>query len=319
MKLSIDRSRIPILATLVAFVLLFLAASLRYPGFFSLWVIINLLGDNAFLGIIAVGMTFVIISGGIDLSVGALMALSSILLAVFIEVLGLPPCVAVAAVILIGALFGFASGTLIHFLALPAFLVTLVGMFLARGLALVVHIEAMAIHHPLYDTLTAAAVPLGGGLRIPITAVTFLAVVAAGTWALGHTRFGRNVYAVGGNEEAALLLGVAVARTKVGVYTLSGFCSALAGVIYTLYNSAGDSSAGIALELDAIAAVVVGGALLTGGVGSAIGTLMGVLIFGTIQTILNFEGTLNAGWTRVAIGGLLLVFITLQRFLLRKS
>jgi simple sugar transport system permease protein len=150
---------------------------------------------------------------------------------------------------------------------------------------------------------------------LPLTAMIFLVTLGAGIYLAHFTPFGRNVYALGGNEQSAVLMGLPVARTKVLVYALSGFCAALGGVVYSLYTVSGDPRAGIALELDAIAAVVIGGTLLTGGVGWVIGTLLGVLILGIIQTAINFEGTLNAGWTRVAVGLLLFAFIALQRLI----
>jgi len=129
--------------------------------------------------------------------------------------------------------------------------------------------------------------------------------------------FGRNVYAVGGNEEAAMLMGIPVGRTKVLVYALSGLCSSLAGVVFTFYGSSGNPSAAVGMELDAIAAVVVGGTLLSGGVGYVFGTLIGVLIFGIIQTGIVFDGRLSSWWTRVVIGALLLLFILLQKLFAR--
>jgi simple sugar transport system permease protein len=148
-----------------------------------------------------------------------------------------------------------------------------------------------------------------------VTAWIFLLIVALGVYLAKATRFGRNVYAVGGNETSALLMGLPVGRTKIGIYAFSGFCSALAGVVNTFYMQSGNASTGVGLELDAIAAVVIGGTLLSGGVGTVFGTFLGVLILGIIQTILTFEGTLSSWWTRIAIGLLLLVFILLQRMI----
>jgi len=195
--------------------------------------------------------------------------------------------------------------------------VTLAGMFFTRGLAQIVHLEALPISNPAYVAATGWGLPLAAGVRVPLTAFIFLGVLAIGLYLSVYTPFGRNVYAVGGNEEAALLMGLPVGRTKVGIYALSGFCSSLSGVVFALYSSSGNPSAGVGTELDAIAAVVIGGTLLTGGVGHVLGTLVGVLIFGIIQTGITFQGTLSSWWTKVAIGALLLLFVLLQRVLAR--
>jgi len=298
----------PIAATTLVFLLLYAAAALRYPGFFSLPVLLNLFCDNAFLGLAAIGMTFVILSGGIDLSVGAMIGLTSILLATLIGRAGVHPLAAIAVVLLAGAAFGATMGCLIHFFALPPFLITLAGMFLARGLAFVVSLETITIRHDFYNAIG------DFGYRVfPVTALLFLLALVGAIYLAHYTRFGRAVYAVGGSESSALLMGLPVARTKIAVYLLSSLCASAAGVVYTFYTSSGNAGAGTMLELDAIAAVVIGGTLLSGGVGYVFGTLIGVLIYGIIQTIIAFQGTLSTWWTRIAIGGLLLAFILLQK------
>ena len=320
MKLAISRKHIPLLSTIAVCVLLYATGSVLYynQNFFSLQVFVNFFSDNSFLGIVAVGMTFVILSGGIDLSVGSVLALSSILAAVLMKSWGVPPPFAIVAVLAVGTALGLGMGCVIHFFGLPPFIVTLAGMFFARGLGFIIHIESMSIDNAFYRTASDLAVPLAGA-RVPITAIVFLAVLAAAVYVSTWTVFGRNVYAVGGNEEAAMLMGIPVGRTKLLVYALSGFCSALAGVVFTIYGSSGNPSAGVGMELDAIAAVVVGGTLLTGGVGYVFGTLIGVLIFGIIQTGISFQGTLSSWWTRVVIGVLLLLFILLQKLFARPA
>jgi simple sugar transport system permease protein len=181
-------------------------------------------------------------------------------------------------------------------------------MFLLRGLGLVVSLETITIHHPVYDAISDFT-------GFPVTAILFLAVLAAAIYVAHYTPFGRAIYAIGGSETSAVLMGLPVGRTKVWLYALSGFCAALAGVTYTFYTSSGNATAGTMLELDAIAAVVIGGTLLSGGVGYVFGTLVGVLILGVIQTIITFEGTLSSWWTKIAVGILLLAFILLQRLL----
>ena len=146
-----------------------------------------------------------------------------------------------------------------------------------------------------------------------------LATLAGAIYVAHFTRFGRNVYAIGGNERSALLMGLPVARTKVGVYALSGFCSALGGVVFTLYVLSGYGLQAQGMELDAIAATVIGGTLLTGGVGYVIGSVFGVGILGTIQVLITFDGTLSSWWTRIVIGALLCVFCVLQRVIERHA
>ncbi|HUT35035.1 MAG TPA: galactofuranose ABC transporter, permease protein YjfF [Planctomycetota bacterium] len=315
MKLPFSQKHIPLLSTVGVCVLLYAVGAVRYDGFFSAQVFVNFFGDNSFLGIVTIGMTFVILSGGIDLSVGSVVALSSVLMAVQMQLWGVPPPVAMAVVLAAGTAFGLGMGSIVRWFGLPPFIVTLAGMFLARGLGFMLHIESIPIANPLYKAVTTWGLELPGA-RVPATALVFLAVVGVGIYLSTSTVFGRNVYAVGGGEEAALLMGVPVGRTKVLVYGLSGFCSALAGIVFTLYGSSGDPRAGLGMELDAIAAVVVGGTLLTGGVGYVVGTLVGVLIFGIIQTGITFEN-LNSWWTRVAIGLLLFLFILLQKLFAR--
>jgi simple sugar transport system permease protein len=299
---------VPILATLVVFVLLYAGASLRYDNFFSYRVFEDLLKDNAVLGLAAIGMTFVILSGGIDLSVGAIVGLVSIGVARLIEMHGVSPAIALPLALAAGTLFGAGQGALIAFFALPPFLVTLAGLFLARGLAFLISPESIGIGHPFYDWVGDFSFDV-----FPLTATLFLAALAVALWVAHQTRFGRAVYAVGGNEASALLMGVPVRRTKILIYAASGLCAALAGITWSFYTNSGRAPAGELLELDAIAAVVIGGTLLTGGVGYIAGTLIGVLIFGIIQTSLTFEGTLTPYLMRIVIGGMLLGFILLQK------
>ena len=314
-RIRVNPRHLPLIATTGVCLLLYLGACLRYDSFFSSRVLVNLVADNAFLGITAIGMTFVILSGGIDLSVGSMVGLTSILTAALVTQHGLHPVLAAPLVLGTGLLIGAAMGCLIGFFELPPFLVTLAGMFLARGLGFVISMESIPISHPLYNRLSEMALPLGPSVSLPLTAIVFLAMTVLAAALAYYSKFGRTVYAIGGSEASALLMGLPVVRTKVLLYAFSGGCSSLAGLVYTLYTFSGYASAGTGLELDAIAAVVIGGTLLTGGVGYVAGTLIGVLILGIIQTAIVFEGTLSSWWTKIAIGLLLFVFIVLQRVL----
>jgi simple sugar transport system permease protein len=290
-----------------------LGAGIHFPNFLTPRVLGNLLSDNAFLGVVAVGLTFVILTGGIDLSVGSMVGLSSILAAKLIGAGHVHPMLALAAPLAVGALLGSAQGFLIARLGLPPFLVTLAGLFLCRGIALRISQESLQIDHPFFNALTGWSLPLPGKAALTATSLTFLLVVAIGAWVARQTAFGRAVYAVGGSAASARLMGLPVARTLIVTYILSGFCAALGGVLFTVYTSSGNAVSGTGLELDAIAAVVIGGTLLSGGYGSVIGTLLGIGILGVVQTAITFQGTLSSWWTRIVIGLLLLIFMLVQK------
>jgi len=315
---GINPRLLPVLATTALLVLLFVLGGIQFEGFASSRVLLNLFTDNAFLAIAAFGMTFVILSGGIDLSVGAVVALTGVLCAVLIERLGWHPLQAIPAVVLVGTLLGAAMGLLIHCYRLQPFIVTLAGMFFARGLATIISEQSIPIEHAFYDSVNDFGVMLPGRAWFGSGTVMLLAVLALSIWLAHFTRAGGYVYALGGNRESAQLMGVPIGRTTIGVYALSGTLAALAGVVYSFYTASGYALAGIGLELDAIAAVVIGGTLLSGGVGYVHGTLLGVLIMGLIQTWISFDGSLNSWWTRIVIGLLVLIFIVLQRWLGRR-
>ena len=314
-RIKPSRQRLPVLMTFAVCVILYLGAAYFFEGFRTLQVFINLLGDNAFLGIAAVGVTFVILAGGIDLSVGTAIGCTSVFIASMIQLHGWPPLIAITVALIGGTMVGVLQGGLIHLFRLQPFLVTLGGLFFYRGLSLLISRESIAIDHPLYDTLSGFFLPLGPDTALPLVALLFLAVLAIACYVAAFRPVGRAVYALGGSEQSALLMGLPVGRIKIGVYGVSGFCAALAGVAATIYMSSGNALTGTGLELDAISAVVIGGTLLSGGVGGPIGTLLGVLIFGIIQTSITFQGTLSAWWARIVMGLLLLVFILLQTLL----
>lgn len=308
------RKHITVVAGVLAYVLLYAIAAFRYDGFFSLPVFINFLSNNAVLGIVAVGMTFVILSGGIDLSVGAVMSFSSVLIGVLIMDHHWNVFAAIGAAVLCGTVLGGVMGAVIHSTGIKPFIVTLAGMFFVRGLAFIIHLESIAISDPRHTAI--AIMHLG---PLPLTGILLLTFVLVGWYVAVFTPFGRNVYALGGGEEASLLMGLPVQRTKIAVYAVSGFCASFAGAALTFYLSSGSHLEGVGMELDAIATVVIGGTLLAGGVGSVIGTLVGVLMLGLILTsITTYEGMTSSGMTRVAIGGLLLMFVLLQKLLMRR-
>jgi simple sugar transport system permease protein len=318
MKAALKR-HLPLIITAVIFALLFSVAGWRYDNFFSLANFLNLFTNNASVGIIAVGMTLVIFAGGIDLSVGSVLGFTTIFFATMVEGHGVHPVVAALAALAIGTIFGAVQGLIIHVFRQPPFLVTLAGMFFARGCAFWVSTESIDIHQPFFRQLTSFEIPLGPDATVKAATLMVLAVLALGFVVAHHTRFGRNLLAIGGNEQSAVLMGLPVGATKIAAYALCGGLAALAGLASCLYAGAGDSASGAGKELDAIAVVVIGGTLLTGGRGHIFGTLCGLLIFGTINAAISFDGRLDPAWSRIIIGLLLLGFILFQRLLLRAT
>lgn len=307
---------LPVLATLALFLGMFGLGGLRYDGFSDPQVLLSLLIDNAYLIVLAVGMTFVILTGGIDLSVGSVVALSTMVLAKTLQ-LGWNPYLSMGVVLLTGTLMGLLMGVLIHYFDIQPFIATLAGLFLARGLTFLISAESISISDDTVSELAFTTVDLGD-YYLRGTSIVALVVVAVAAYVLARTRFGRTVYAIGGSESSAMLMGLRVGFTKVGVYVISGFCASLGGLLFAFYILSGNSLHAIGTELDAIAAVVIGGTLLTGGRGYVLGSLLGVLVLGIIRTLIAFDGTLSSYWVRIAIGGLLLAFVVVQRLATRR-
>ncbi len=299
--------------TLILFVVLFGAGSLLYPGFFSLQVFLNLFIDNAPVIIICVGVTFTILSGfgGIDLSVGAVVALTCMTLAVLMRDTSLSPFACMGIVLVIGLAVGALNGFLITYFKLQPFIVTLGTMFLCRGLTAILSRDSVPIDNELYGELAFWSVEIGDCF-LSLGAIVALIVVVIATIVLKFTSFGRGVYAVGGNEQSASLMGLKVSNIRMKVYMISGFCSALGGIAYSLIMLSGYTQHALGMEMDAIASSVIGGTQLMGGVAFIPGCLVGVMIQGTILTIISFQGTLSAWWTKIVVGVLLCAFIMMQ-------
>ena len=310
--LKVPSKYVPVLASFGLFVLMFVIGAMRYPAFGSAQVILNIFVDNAFLLVVAVGMTFVILTGGIDLSVGAVVALGTVLCGTLIQKQGWSPYLVVPLVLLVGSGLGLTMGAIIHYFEIQPFIVTLAGLFLARGTCYAITTDSITIDEPTFSGWAQATLRVGDYF-LTAGAIIAIIVVLIGIYVLHYTRFGRNVYAIGGSKQSALLMGLPVARTTMLVYTVSGFCAALGGILLSFYTLSGFGSLAVGMELDAIAAVVVGGTLLTGGSGYLAGSVVGVLVLGLIQTLISFDGTLSSWWTRIFIAGLLLAFILLQR------
>ena len=305
---------LPLAATVAVFLALFGLGGALYNNFLSVLVLTDILSDNAFLIIAAIGMTFVILSGGIDLSVGSMIGFVGVVIA-NMDAAGWHPAVSVLLMLAFGLSFGALQGFIIDFCGIQPFIATLAGLFLLRGSCFMINLDSTPIRHPLVTAFSEASLPLPGGGSLSSSAVAMLIALAAGI-ALAHfTSFGADVYAIGGDRPSAALMGVPLRRRTVQIYAVGGLYSALAGVIYAFYTSSGYPLAGTGNELSAIAAVVLGGTLLTGGVGMVAGTLFGGMILGLIATLINFNGSLNGAWIMIVSGALLFVFIVMQRAL----
>ena len=272
--------------SLIALLVMIAIVSLLNPNFFTLGNILNILRQTAVNAILAVGMTLVILTAGIDLSVGSILALSGAVGASLIAA-EMPVFLSVTAALSVGALLGMISGVIIAKGKVQAFIATLVAMTLVRGLTLV-YTDGRPISTGFTEVADQFAfIGTGYLLGIPFPVWLMAATFASAWYLLSHTRPGRYIYALGGNEEATRLSGINVDRIKIMVYAICGFLSALAGLIVTSRLSSAQSTAGTGYELDAIAAVVVGGTSLMGGKGSVMGTLIGALIIGFLNNALN--------------------------------
>ncbi|GAA1040830.1 sugar ABC transporter permease YjfF [Virgisporangium ochraceum] len=310
----VPRRLVPVLATGALLLVMYAIGISQYQAFSDPQVLLNIFINRGFLLVVAVGMTFVLLTGGIDLSVGSVVAMTAMVSAWMLEGGTVPAWLVLVVALLIGPTLGFLMGCVIHFFDIQPFIVTLAGMFFARGMCTFISKESIPIKDPAWVKTAQARIHIGDNFISPAVLVVFAVVLVAAA-VLAYTRFGRNVYAIGGDQQSALLMGLPVGRTKIAVYTISGLCSAIGGVLLSLYTLSGDPLIGIGLELDVIAAVVIGGTLLTGGSGYVFGTVLGVLVLGVIQTLITFDGTLNSWWTRIVIGGLLFAFILLQRLI----
>ncbi len=314
-KFKINKDYISIYVTIALFLLLFLIGSILYDGFFSEQVFVNLFIDNAYLIVVVVGETLTILTGGIDLSVGAMIAFVSMITASLLRK-GVNPFLVMAFVLIVGLVFGTVQGILIQKFKLHPWIVTLAGMFFARGASYVISIDTIAINNSMFTSISSFRIPVAPGTFISINVIVALIVVAASVYGLKYTKFGRTVYAIGGNRNSAVLMGLPVAKTQILVYTISGFCSSLGGLLFTIYTLSGYGLHCNGMEMDAIAACVIGGILLTGGSGYPIGPMFGVLTTGIIQSLIMFNGSLNSWWTKIAVGMLLFLFIVLQRIII---
>jgi galactofuranose transport system permease protein len=302
---------------LVALIALVAFASYRYDNFLTPENLTNVLRQNSTLALVALGMTFVILTGGIDLSVGSIVAVAAVASAVFA---GRGWLVAVVAGVAFGTAVGLINGLVIAKARIQPFIVTLAMMIAARGAVLLYtgekSVSASASARDFRE-LSRGGVDLGA-FSLPYPILIFVAAYVVGWLVLNYTRFGRHVYSLGDNEEAARLMGLNVGRVSVGVYALSGALAGLGGVLDAARLGAGRPVAGVGMELDAIAAVVIGGTLLTGGQGSALSTVVGVVLLGILLNILNQE-SISSWWQDALRGAILLAVVIVQNRLSRRK
>ncbi|WLQ15523.1 ribose ABC transporter permease [Hahella aquimaris] len=297
----------PAFYPLLGFIVIFIAMALANENFLTTANLSNVARQVSINAIIAVGMTCAILTGGIDLSVGPVMALSGTITAGLI-LAGFPPEVSIVGGLLVGALFGAGNGAFVAYAKMPPIIVTLATMGIARGLALI-YTGGYPISG-LPDSFSVLGRGEVFGIQAPILVMAAVYLVAYVL--LNHMPFGRYVYAIGGNEEAARLSGVRVQRYKLAVYTISGFTAALAGIVLTSRLMSGQPNAGIGFELDAIAAVVLGGAAIAGGRGAIMGTLIGAMMLGVLNNGLNLMGV-SPYIQNIIKGGIILLAIFISR------
>ena len=298
------------IATLVLLVVAAIAAG-AFPHFLTVGNIGDVVTAASFLGIVAIGQAFIIIMGGFDLAVGSTVGLGTVLAA---YAMPYGTLAAFAVPVLAGALIGLVDGLLIARARMAPFIVTLAALLAIRAACLLLGGESMIISDPgLF-----ARIPNGSIGGINDLVLILLGATAIAALVLNATPFGTALFAIGGNEEAARMLGIRVARTKVIAYVVSGTLAGLAGALLAGHLDSGLSAAGTGYELQSIAACVIGGVLLTGGVGTMLGVLSGVLLLGAIENIINQIGTLNAAWQDFASGLFLLLAVILQAALTRR-
>ena len=312
-------NNVSLLITIVLFILMFIFGSVKYDNFLSISTFLNLFNDNAYLMIAGIGVTFVLITGGIDISISSTIAFTGVFSAFLLQK-GVPSFVVIPLVLAIGIIIGAAQGALIHYFKIQPFIVTLAGQFLMRGLCVVISEASIPISDPFFKSMALGKIAIKFGEEKALSGKIYyyvfilIVVLLVSVYVLKFTRFGRGVYALGGSETSAELMGLNVARIKIGAYAISSFCAALGGVVFSFYTLAGYGLQNMGMELDALSSAVIGGTLLSGGVGTVVGTTIGAMIQGIIQTIVTYQN-LNTWWTKVTIAALLCFFIVIQRLI----
>ncbi len=317
--------------TIVVFFLMYIGAVVfQGKGFLKPQTFFNILNANAALIITACGMSIVMICGGIDISVGGVVALVSMSCAVYLDFKGgsIPGAIVIA--LLIGLAFGLVQGILVAYLDIQPFIVSLAGMFFARGMTTIVHTAPFNVENEAFVALkdTRINVPGFGSVNklgnyvnayVEIGVVVALLVVILFFAVLRWTKLGRSFYAVGGNSQSALMLGINVKQTRFLSHLICGVLAGVAGFVYFMHVGSGSASHASGMEMNAIASSIIGGTMLTGGVGNIIGTLFGVLSLATIQNIVSSAGLDQAWWTGITIAAMLCIFLVIQSVIMAKK
>lgn len=327
-KPKVGGNTVMLMITIVLFFLLYGAGCVMYADkeFGRLQNFLNVMINNAGLIIVACGVTCVMLTGGIDISVGSVVALTCMFMSVGLAEWGMSSGVLIVLVLLIGVVFGAVQGYCIAYLEIQPFIVTMAGLFFARGMTSVISTQQVSVpFESWFGQLSQikCEIPFGIGAYlnkkgvlvtpyVRITVVIALIVALVTFLMLRYTKFGRSLYAVGGNQQSAALMGLNVKKTRMLSHVLCSFYATLGGLCFCLNTMCGTPTQATGLEMDAISSAVIGGTLLTGGVGNVVGTFFGVLINGTISSLVKFNGKLVASWANIITAVLLCFFILLQ-------
>lgn len=320
-----------LLITIVVFFAMYIGAILfQGKGFLKPQTFFNILNANASLIILSCGMSLVMITGGIDISVGGVTALVSMCCAVYLDYHNGNVFVAVLIALAIGLAFGLVQGFLVAYLDIQPFIVTLAGMFFARGMTTIVNTNPFNVQNEAFVALkeTRVIVPGFGSVNklgkyvpayIEIGVVVAILIVIVLFCVLRWTKLGRSFYAVGGNSQSALMLGINIKRTKFLSHLICGLLAGVGGFVYFMHVGSGSASHASGMEMNAIASSIIGGTMLTGGVGNIIGTFFGVLSLSTIQNIVSSAGLDQAWWTGITIAAMLCLFLVIQSIVMARK
>lgn len=318
-RIRVQRSAYPTVAAVALLIVLILGGQMVYGKIIAWNTLSSLFINNAYLLVLAVGLTFTILTGGIDLSVGAVVAFCGVA-GVSLLNAGWNSYLVMLLIVLMGTVFGVVSGALVRFFNVQPFIATLSTMFLARGLASIISTEPVRVPKgspllALSNKILLIDGPKNNDLKTSINVIIALVILAVAFFLLHKTRFGRTVYALGGSEQSAELMGLPAGKSKMLVYIISGTCAGFSALIYTSTVGNAQNITGVGWELDAIAATVIGGTLLTGGAGYVLGSAVGVFVLGVLKLLITRDGSVPAAATTIITGAMLLVFVLLQRII----
>lgn len=327
-KRAITDTNLLLTITIVVFVLMYaFAMAVLGRGFLRWQTFFNILNTNAPLIITSIGLTLVMICGSIDISVGGVVGLVTMACAMNLDYMGGNPGTALLIALGIGLAFGLIQGFLVAYLEIQPFIVTLAGMFFARGMTTIIHAEPFNVQNEGFLALkdTRITIPFLGSMNnsgkftpayMEIGVAVALILVVLAFVLLRWTSLGRHFYALGGNRQSALMLGINTKRTLFLAHVISGLLAGIAGYVYILHSASGAVTNADGMEMNAIAASIIGGTMLTGGVGNIIGTFFGVLSLGTIQNIVSSAGFTDAWWSKITVAAMICLFLVIQSIVL---